>query len=126
LIHHNSQQSLGDLAYYFIQSMKTAKGLNLPSNKWIVFGSSYAGSLAAWMRLHCPNLVSGAVASSAALVATADFYRKFIYFIQYKPYIQIITSFIIKQNIWKSYKLLCKQVSKALRVPMPFAKALLL
>ncbi|XP_018571430.1 putative serine protease K12H4.7 [Anoplophora glabripennis] len=41
--------------------------------KWIVYGGSYSGSLAAWMRLKHPDLVQGAVSSSAPLFAKVDF-----------------------------------------------------
>lgn len=66
----SSQQALADLAY-FITSQKTA--MNLKSNKWIVFGGSYAGSLAAWFRLKYPHLAYAAVASSAPILAKVNF-----------------------------------------------------
>ncbi|XP_014215127.1 putative serine protease K12H4.7 [Copidosoma floridanum] len=65
-----SQQALGDLAY-FINGMKGEH--KLTNNKWIVFGGSYPGSLAAWMRYKYPHLVHGAVSSSGPLLAKIDF-----------------------------------------------------
>ncbi|KAJ9085740.1 Thymus-specific serine protease [Entomophthora muscae] len=49
------------------------KSMGKPSQKWIVVGGSYAGSLAAWMRGEYPNLVHAAIASSAPVIATDDF-----------------------------------------------------
>ena len=66
----SSQQALADLAY-FIEAKK--KEFNLAGNKWIVFGGSYPGSLAAWFRLKYPHLAYGAVSSSAPLLAKINF-----------------------------------------------------
>ncbi|XP_072161154.1 putative serine protease F56F10.1 isoform X1 [Bemisia tabaci] len=66
----SSEQALADVAN-FITQMNIQHGFENP--KWIVFGWSYAGSLAAWMRYRYPHLVYAAVASSAPLVANADF-----------------------------------------------------
>ncbi|CAL4130099.1 unnamed protein product, partial [Meganyctiphanes norvegica] len=66
----NSQQALADLAE-FTSSMKNSLGLG--DNKWIAFGGSYPGSLAAWYRLKYPHLVHGAVATSAPIVAQVNF-----------------------------------------------------
>lgn len=65
-----SEQALQDTAS-FIQFFK--KKYNIPNNKWIVFGGSYSGSLAAWFRLKYPHLVAGAIASSAPINAILDF-----------------------------------------------------
>ncbi|XP_071446706.1 putative serine protease K12H4.7 [Hetaerina americana] len=70
LIYLSSEQALADLAN-FIDSMNMAK--NLTGSKWILFGGSYPGSLAAWMRIKYPHLVHGAVSSSGPLLAKADF-----------------------------------------------------
>ena len=36
---------------------------------WIAFGGSYPGSMAAWLRLKFPHLISGSVSSSGPLEA---------------------------------------------------------
>lgn len=71
MVYLSSQQALADLAY-FITSVNI--GYKFSNNtKWIVFGGSYGGSLAAWMRAKYPHLVHGAVSSSGPLLAEIDF-----------------------------------------------------
>ncbi|XP_066146398.1 putative serine protease F56F10.1 isoform X1 [Euwallacea fornicatus] len=66
-----SEQALADLAI-FVNAMN--KKYNLSSNvKWIAFGGSYPGSLAAWARLKYPHLIHGSVSSSGPLLAIPDF-----------------------------------------------------
>eukprot|EP00164_Ancoracysta_twista_P007150 GFYU01010112.1.p1 GENE.GFYU01010112.1~~GFYU01010112.1.p1 ORF type:complete len:594 (-),score=162.79 GFYU01010112.1:610-2391(-) len=65
-------QALNDVAN-FIYKKQTA--LKLQNNPWILFGSSYAGSLAAWARLKYPHLVSGAYAASAPILAKENFFE---------------------------------------------------
>ncbi|KAJ8924887.1 hypothetical protein NQ315_001043 [Exocentrus adspersus] len=67
----SSEQALGD-ATEFIKSMNQVYNL-APDAKWIVFGGSYSGALAAWLRLKQPDLVYGAVCSSGPLLAELDF-----------------------------------------------------
>lgn len=82
--HLTSQQALADVAT-FIDAMN--EKYHFPSHiKWIVFGGSYSGSLAAWARQKYPHLIHGAVSSSAPLLAEVDFaggiiYLKFCYFV---------------------------------------------
>jgi pimeloyl-ACP methyl ester carboxylesterase len=71
LVYLSSEQALADLAY-FIEAM-TVKYEVPEGTKWIAFGGSYSGSLAAWLRAKYPHLVHGAVSASAPLLAKADF-----------------------------------------------------
>ena len=64
------RQALKDTAH-FISSMSDEHGLST----WITFGGSYPGALSAWMRLKFPDLVAGAVASSAPVYAKLDFHE---------------------------------------------------
>lgn len=70
-----TDQALKDTAR-FIQNFKgTPKTQINPSARWIVVGGSYAGNLAAWMRVTYPNLVFAAYASSAPIRAKLDFFE---------------------------------------------------
>ncbi|KAJ0183898.1 hypothetical protein K1T71_000321 [Dendrolimus kikuchii] len=71
----SSSQALADLAY-FITAM-TEKYRLREDVKWIAFGGSYPGSLAAWLRLKYPHLVHAAVSSSGPLLAKINFLEYF-------------------------------------------------
>lgn len=51
--------------------MAEARGLT--NAKWVAFGGSYPGSLAAWFRLKYPHMVHAAMATSAPVRATVNF-----------------------------------------------------
>ncbi|XP_065208219.1 putative serine protease K12H4.7 [Planococcus citri] len=73
LVYLRSQQALADIANF----IRHYNNILSTDTKWIVFGCSYAGTLAAWARLKYPNLVHGAISSSAPLVAKEDFTEYF-------------------------------------------------
>lgn len=62
-------QALEDLAV-FQKYVQESRGL---TGKWISIGGSYPGELSAFYRLRHPELVAGALASSAPVLAKADF-----------------------------------------------------
>ncbi|XP_036611603.1 putative serine protease K12H4.7 [Trichosurus vulpecula] len=66
----SSRQALKDALYF--RKFLTHK-LRLFRNKWVVFGGSYAGSLAAWLREKHPRMFHSAVAYSAPIYAKANF-----------------------------------------------------
>uniref|UniRef100_A0A915CUA3 Serine carboxypeptidase S28 n=1 Tax=Ditylenchus dipsaci TaxID=166011 RepID=A0A915CUA3_9BILA len=72
-----SQQALADAAV-FIKNINREKNFTNPM--WITLGGSYPGNLAAWMRLKYPDLVEGAIASSAPVFAKTNF----------KEYLQVV------------------------------------
>ncbi|XP_026730974.1 putative serine protease K12H4.7 [Trichoplusia ni] len=67
----SSYQALADLAN-FINAMNDKYKLR-SDIRWIAFGGSYPGSLAAWLRLKYPHLVHAAVSSSGPLLAKVNF-----------------------------------------------------
>ena len=83
-----SEQALQDAAN-FIEFINDKYGLTNGHNKWIVFGGSYSGSLAAWFRMKYPHLVAGAIASSAPVQAVLDF----------KDYIRVVDKSLGEQCV---------------------------
>ncbi|XP_050530554.1 putative serine protease K12H4.7 [Daktulosphaira vitifoliae] len=75
LVYLSSEQALADIAQ-FIVDIKIQLNISA-SSKWIAFGGSYPGSLAAWLRMKYPHLVHAAVSSSGPLLAKLDFYEYF-------------------------------------------------
>ncbi|XP_066259152.1 putative serine protease K12H4.7 [Euwallacea similis] len=72
----NAPQALEDAAN-FIRGMNKKYNIETTEAKWIVFGGSYAGTLASWIRQKYPHLVAGAVDSSGPLEAKLDFHEYF-------------------------------------------------
>jgi len=72
----SSRQALADLAY-FIPQMTTHYTLKKDDHtvRWITFGGSYPGMLAAWARLKLPHLVYASISNSAPVQVTLDFAR---------------------------------------------------
>lgn len=68
----NVEQALADLGT-FINNISNENDKILPNAKWVVFGGSYSGSLAAWLRMKYPHRVYAAVSSSSPLMAKIDF-----------------------------------------------------
>jgi len=66
----SSHQALSDLAnFHAFMSYKYSLS---PANKWISWGGSYPGMLAAWVRLRFPHLIHAAVSSSAPVRAKEE------------------------------------------------------
>ena len=67
----SAEQALADAAF-FIRAMAHKYNLTT-TNRWITFGGSYSGELAAWLRIKYPHLVFAAVSSSAPVTAWVDY-----------------------------------------------------
>ncbi|XP_047028735.1 putative serine protease K12H4.7 [Helicoverpa zea] len=70
LAYLSSRQALADAAHLLVTIKESP---DFKDSKVIVIGGSYAGNLAAWMKLLYPTLVDAALASSAPVLAKANF-----------------------------------------------------
>ncbi|KAL5238760.1 hypothetical protein ACI65C_006170 [Semiaphis heraclei] len=106
LVYLSSDQALADLAD-FIVNIKIK--YNIPSAaKWVAFGGSYSGTLAAWLRMKYPHLIHAAVSSSGPLLAKIDF----------KEY------FMVVENALETYKPECvSQIKQANQMINYFLKS---
>ncbi|RHY80543.1 hypothetical protein DYB35_010731 [Aphanomyces astaci] len=68
-----SDQALADIVKFQDHIIRT-RNLTADS-KWVAFGGSYPGMLAAWLKLLYPSRFVGAVASSAPIEAKIDFFE---------------------------------------------------
>lgn len=67
----SSQQALADYAYFHDYLNQQ---LSIPASvPWIVFGGSYSGNLAAWIKAKYPQLFFGSFAASSPVLAQHDF-----------------------------------------------------
>ncbi|ULU03218.1 hypothetical protein L5515_005502 [Caenorhabditis briggsae] len=82
----SSAQAIEDAAT-FIKAM-TLKYPQLKNAKWVTFGGSYSGALAAWTRAKHPELVYAAVGSSGPVQAEVDF----------KEYLEVVQNSITRNS----------------------------
>lgn len=66
----NSEQALGDMAYF--HSHISEEFSLTTSNKWVTWGGSYPGMMAALARLRYPHLIHASVSSSSPLQAQVE------------------------------------------------------
>lgn len=104
----SSEQALADLAYFI--SVMNEKYKLPKETKWIVFGGSYPGCLAAWLRFKYPHLVHGAMSASGPLLAKVDF----------KEYFEVVTSSLATygKKCVKSIKAANHQIDLLLKHPL--------
>uniref|UniRef100_A0A914E304 Uncharacterized protein n=1 Tax=Acrobeloides nanus TaxID=290746 RepID=A0A914E304_9BILA len=69
-----TEQAMADINN-FIPAMNKKFNFNKP--KWVAFGGSYPGTIAALLRVFYPNITNGNIASSAPLWAKVDFWGNF-------------------------------------------------
>lgn len=67
----NIDQALADTAAF--RQFIVSKYQLSETNRWIVFGGSYAGTFSAFLRLKYPHLFHASVASSAPMFAVVNF-----------------------------------------------------
>lgn len=77
-----------------------------PTQKWIAFGGSYPGSLAAWAREKYPDLIYGSISSSGPLLAKVDFTGKEMKLQEFKNY----NTYSILYRIFRCSKGLLKKL----------------
>ncbi|CAO4371822.1 unnamed protein product [Caenorhabditis nigoni] len=81
----SSAQAIEDVAT-FIKAMN--QKYQLQNAKWVTFGGSYSGALAAWARAKHPELIYAAVGSSGPVQAEVDF----------KEYLEVVQNSITRNS----------------------------
>ncbi|KAI8145786.1 peptidase S28 [Fennellomyces sp. T-0311] len=76
----NTEQALEDMAN-IIRNVKfpylESELPPAPETKWIIYGGSYSGNLAAWMRYRYPDIVFAVIPSSAPVQMKYNYYEYF-------------------------------------------------
>lgn len=75
----STEQALADVDY-FARNVKfegVDADLTAPNTPWVVYGGSYAGAQAAFLRVAYPDTFLGAIASSGVTVAIYDYWEYF-------------------------------------------------
>ncbi|ORY93074.1 serine carboxypeptidase S28-domain-containing protein [Syncephalastrum racemosum] len=87
LKHLTTSQALEDMATFIRDAEIPDLGNLNPAEgtRWIVYGGSYSGNLAAWMRYRYPDLVFAAVPSSAPVEMRFNYYQYFEVIQKYAP-----------------------------------------
>ncbi|KHJ95410.1 serine carboxypeptidase S28 [Oesophagostomum dentatum] len=94
----SSRQALEDVAN-FIRSMNAKYGFKDPL--WVTFGGSYSGALSLWARQAYPDLIIGAIGSSAPVNAVVDFWG---YLEVVEEALIISHSFACADNVRKGFR----------------------
>jgi hypothetical protein len=105
----STEQSLAEIDY-FARNVKfegVEEDLTAPNTPWIVYGGSYAGAQAAFMRVVYPETFWGAISSSGVTVAIYDYWQYFEPARLYGPpdcikntqlLIDVVDGILIRQN----------------------------
>jgi hypothetical protein len=83
----STEQALAEVDY-FARNVKfegIAEDLTAPNTPWVVYGGSYAGAQAAFLRVQYPETFWGAIASSGVTVAIYDYWQYFEPIRQFGP-----------------------------------------
>ncbi|CAH2061700.1 unnamed protein product, partial [Iphiclides podalirius] len=100
-------QALADLAQ-FIQYIRSDRfdGGRFSGGKVSLVGCSYAGSMATWMRLGYPHLVTAAFSDSGPLLAQEDF----------PEYLEVITDALLSQGSEECVASVAEAIEKAVKM----------
>jgi hypothetical protein len=104
-----TEQALADVAYYatHVKFPGVEQDLTAPGTPWIVYGGSYAGAMAAFLRVVYPDVFWGAISSSGVTVAVYEYWDYFEPIRQFAPpdcvkatqqVTNVVDNILLKQN----------------------------
>ncbi|KAF2186519.1 peptidase S28 [Zopfia rhizophila CBS 207.26] len=105
----STEQSLAEIAYFatHVKFEGLNKDLTAPGTPWIVYGGSYAGAQAAFLRVAYPDIFYGAISSSGVTKAIYDYWEYFEPIRQFAPpdcvlatqlLVNVIDNILLKEN----------------------------